>query len=130
MNRAEAAGAAGHVFFGEAVTDIEKAVKSHDLVLNMSESESFSFVCLEAVKYGVPLVAADSGGPAEITGNGTKAALVSNRDPQAAAEAISRMLHQPHEAIQLAAEAKSWAHRFFDPVIAREKLARLYQSLV
>lgn len=128
-SRAGAAGAAGQVFFSEAVTDIEAAMKAHDIVLNLSESESFSFVCLEAVKYGVPLVAADSGGPAEITEGGRRAGLVPNRNPEAAAEALVRLLRHPADTARQAAASRTWADQFFSPQQAKQQLARLYRSL-
>jgi len=128
--RAETAGAAAQISFGEAVSDIEQAMKAHDIVLNLSESESFSFVCLEALKYGVPLVASDCGGPAEITGNGKRAALVPNRDPVAAAEALAEIISQPAVTKRLAADSRIWARDFFSSTRATEQLAAVYSSLL
>ena len=46
--------------------DTEAEYKNAAIALNFSESESFSITCVEAQFYGCPLIATDSGGPAEI----------------------------------------------------------------
>ena len=56
-------------------------------MLNFSESESFSMTCLESLYYGTPLIATDSGGPAELFKHGESGHLVPNRDVQAMAKA-------------------------------------------
>jgi glycosyltransferase involved in cell wall biosynthesis len=130
QQRAQEAGVAGQVYFEEAVTDIETAMKSYDMVLNMSESESFSFVCLEALAYGVPLVTANSGGPAEITAEGRMASLVPNRDTAAAAAALLSIIRNPDEAILRAAEGQQWVRRTFVPATSAHTLRELYQGLL
>ena len=47
-------------------TDVELDIKHADIVLNFSESESFSHTCLEACAYGRPIIATRCGGPEEI----------------------------------------------------------------
>lgn len=85
---AEAAGLAGVVEFSGFATDTEAAMKAHDIVLNFSEAESFSLTCLDALYYGVPLIATDCGGPAELFEHGRSGWLVPNRDVEAMAGAM------------------------------------------
>lgn len=68
--------------------DVEWEYKQATIVLNFSESESFSITCLEALYYGKPLIASDCGGPGEIIDNGITGILVSNRDGNSMAEAM------------------------------------------
>jgi len=103
-----------NVFFNGRAEDIETTMKAHDLVLNMSESESFSFVCLEAVLYGVPLVTTNSGGPAEITDYGKMALLTPNKNIPETAAAIKNMLTNPEQYTRLSKAAKNWAEKHFD----------------
>jgi len=81
----------GAVEFVGFKRDLASEIRNADLVLNLSESESFSMVCLEALKAGVPLVASDCGGPAEIVENMKSGWLVPNRDFRAAASAIEQL---------------------------------------
>ncbi|MBL6446873.1 glycosyltransferase family 4 protein [Fulvivirga sp. 29W222] len=65
-----------YITFKGYISNVEEEMKKYDLVLNFSESESFSFTCAEALFYGVPLVATDSGGPAELFEHGKSGFLV------------------------------------------------------
>ena len=56
----------GSVHFNDKTTEIEKVYKSYDVVLNLSDSESFSRVTLDALFFGVPIVATDVGGTREM----------------------------------------------------------------
>jgi glycosyltransferase involved in cell wall biosynthesis len=102
------------VVFNGKTGDVEATMKAHDLVLNMSQSESFSFVCLEAMLYGVPLVTTNSGGPAEITDYGKMALLTANNDVPGTAAAVRQMLTHAGQYIQLGKTAKDWAAKRFD----------------
>jgi L-malate glycosyltransferase len=62
------------------VHDIEFKMKQYNAFLNFSESESFSFTCFDALRFGIPLVASDSGGPSELFINNSSGILVPNRD--------------------------------------------------
>lgn len=125
---AEKAGVLSKVFFSDKVTDVEKEMKCSDVVLNLSASESFSFVCLEAILYGVPLIAADSGGPAEITDYGSKAFLVAKKDHLAASDALLYLIQHPKEAKERAIAARQWAMKKFDMTYSRAILSRVYAN--
>lgn len=71
--------------------DVELEYKRADIVLNFSESESFSMTCLEALFYGRPLIATNCGGPAEIIANGTTGLLVENKDVKSMAFAMKQL---------------------------------------
>jgi glycosyltransferase involved in cell wall biosynthesis len=103
-----------NVVFNGKTDDVEATMKAHDMVLNMSQSESFSFVCLEAVLYGVPLVTTNSGGPAEITGYGKMAMLTANGNVSETVAAVNTILTRPDRYIQLSETAKDWAARHFN----------------
>jgi glycosyltransferase involved in cell wall biosynthesis len=128
--RAKAAGVADRVIFDGPVSDIEKEAKSADIVLNLSESESFSMVCLEAMIYGVPLIASDCGGPRDITDNGEKALLVPNRDASAAAKAILKIAASRDLYAQKAAASKKWAVEKFSLQVSAQQLDTLYRQLL
>ena len=68
--------------------DVERDIKSADIVLNFSESESFSQTCLEACAFGRPIIATRCGGPEEIVEDRVSGLLVPKGDVPAMARAI------------------------------------------
>lgn len=68
--------------------DVELEIKQADIVLNFSESESFSNTCLEACAFGRPIIATRCGGPEEIIKDGVSGLLVPVGDVAAMADAL------------------------------------------
>ncbi|MGI4873443.1 MAG: glycosyltransferase family 4 protein [Janthinobacterium lividum] len=118
------------VQFDGFVADVEAAIKATDVVLNFSESESFSLTCLDALFYGTPLIASDCGGPAELFESGRSGLLVPNRDVPAMTAAI----------IQLAADAtlragfveagRQYVRQKFAPAYTYLALRNLYTEVL
>lgn len=78
--RAEELGCATYITFEGFCSDVEKAMKQADVILNFSEGESFSMTCLEASFYKRPVVATRCGGPEEIIVDGKTGFLVPVHD--------------------------------------------------
>lgn len=76
-------------------SDVELDIKRADIVLNFSESESFSRTCLEACAFGRPIIATRCGGPEEIVDEGVTGFLVGIGDVPAMAAAIFRLASSP-----------------------------------
>lgn len=110
--------------------EIEKEIEKADILLNLSESESFSMVCLEALKTGVPLVAADSGGPAELFEHMRSGWLVPNRDSAAAAEAISELAKNRSLRERFSVEGKKYVSAKFNIAENAKQLDELYTYLL
>lgn len=91
MEQANSLGIGQKTEWAEFTTEVELEYKQADIVLNFSESESFSITCLEALFYGRPLIATDCGGPGEIIDAGITGILVPNRDIAAMTEAMKNM---------------------------------------
>ncbi len=72
-------------------SDVELDIKQADIVLNFSESESFSHTCLEACSYGRPIIATRCGGPEEIVEDGVTGMLVNVKDVEAMGAALLRL---------------------------------------
>ena len=66
VRRAEELGIQAVVTFAGPTANISQEFAQADIALNFSESESYSMTCLEALAHGVPLIATDCGGPAEL----------------------------------------------------------------
>lgn len=87
--------------------DLETVYKGHDLILNLSLAESFSFVVAEAMSYGIPVIATNSGGPAELL-DGGKAGVLVPADADVIATEILTLLqdHQQREYLSRTAKER------------------------
>jgi glycosyltransferase involved in cell wall biosynthesis len=110
--------------------DIEKEIEKADILLNLSESESFSMVCLEALKTGIPLITANSGGPAELFEHMKSGWLVPNRDIEAASEAIKELVRNRSLREQFSFEGKKYVCRKFNIIENARELDNLYAYLL
>jgi glycosyltransferase involved in cell wall biosynthesis len=109
--------------------DVEREMKAADVVVNLSESESFSMVCLEALAYGLPLVASDCGGPREIVEHMHGGVLVPNRDVAAAAAAMALLAEDAPLAARLGRQGRESVRARFDQARAAAELAAVYRGL-
>lgn len=79
------------VEFIEGDNNINDHMTWCDVVLNFSESESFSVVCLEALVNKRPVIATRCGGPEEIIRHRVNGILVNNRDVKDMADAMFKL---------------------------------------
>jgi glycosyltransferase involved in cell wall biosynthesis len=79
--------------------------------LQPSSYEGFGFAAVEAMACGAALVTTDNGGSRDYAVDG-QTALVSERSPEALADAVARLLDDPDEAAQLARAGKQHVTRF------------------
>jgi L-malate glycosyltransferase len=100
------------------------------IVLNFSESESFSMTCIEAMLMGKTVIASDSGGPRDIIVNGTNGILVENRNRQAMATYMLSLANDPERRYQLGAAAQKHVNNTFAFSNTTAKLKALYDDLL
>jgi glycosyltransferase involved in cell wall biosynthesis len=72
--------------------DVPAVMAALDLLLVPSWREAFGRVAAEAMAAGVPVIATDVGGPAEIVRDGIDGRLLAPRDPQTWAATIAELL--------------------------------------
>lgn len=118
------------VYFEGFAAVVEQVIKEADIVLNFSESESFSLTCLDALFYGTPLIASDCGGPSELFEHGQSGLLVPNRDVQAMAVAIELLSSNTALREEFAAAGRAFVRRKFVPANTYEALGSLYQRVL
>ena len=126
----QAAGLQEVVTFGGFVQDVEAAIKQADIVLNFSESESFSLTCLDALYFGTPLIATDCGGPAELFESGKSGLLVPNRSVPAMADAMVKLGADLELRKSFAEAGRRFVRHKFSPAATYEKLGQLYASVL
>jgi glycosyltransferase involved in cell wall biosynthesis len=101
-------GLANKVFFEDFTDDIELKLKEYDGSLNFSFSESFSLVSYESLKYGIPFISSDCGGPAELFVNGESGFLVKNKSVIEMAEAMYQLSTNPDLAKKFSFNSKKY----------------------
>ena len=72
--------------------DLKTVLGSLDVLLVPSWEEPFGRVVVEGMAAGVPVIAADVGGPSEIIEDGVSGFLAASRDPAAWVEPVARVL--------------------------------------
>jgi glycosyltransferase involved in cell wall biosynthesis len=82
------------VEFHGPTDDIVSAIQRADIVLNFSESESFSHTCAEAGLLGRPVIATRCGGPEEIIDDGVTGLLVPPGDLGQMQRAMKELITQ------------------------------------
>jgi len=117
------------VIFEGRVTDVEAAMKQADAVINLSESESFSMVCLEALTYGLPLIVSDCGGPREIVENEVCGFLVPNRNVDVAASVMLRLVEDFNLCQKLGNNGLIVASSKFSIIESSKKLSDIYDRV-
>ncbi len=116
------------ISFHPEVEDSYKEMQAADIFLNFSESESFSMTCLEALSYGVPLIATDSGGPAELFVDGESGFLVPKNDVQAMARAIKKLALSSDLRKNFSIRGIEYVDKKFSEANTFDKLRNLYLS--
>lgn len=93
--------------------NIGKFLQNSDLLVLSSMDEGLALVLLEAMSYGIPVVATKCGGPEEIIQNGVNGHLVEKRDPKQLAKAIELTIKNKNKlgnnAFKIINEKYSWA---------------------
>lgn len=77
------------------VDDASPYVKGMDVLISAGECESFGIALLDAMAVAVPVVAVNSGGPAEFIEPGKTGMLARSGEPAALAEALEPLLESP-----------------------------------
>lgn len=113
--RSSELGLAERVRFHGFATDLRDVLGSARVVLNLSESESFSLSCLEAQQVGVPVVSFRSGGPEEIIIDGETGFLHDLGDIAGVARSLRSLLADEDLARSMGKAAAASARNRFGP---------------
>jgi glycosyltransferase involved in cell wall biosynthesis len=116
------------VSFPGWVDDLPAAIRRWSIHVQPSREEAFGITVLQAMAEGVPVIASDVGGLAEIVEPGMTGLLVPAGDAQALAAAMKQLLDDPERRETMGAASRQSAARFSEARFARE-LAALYRGL-
>lgn len=114
----------------EFTEDVEKEYNQADIVLNFSESESFSMTCAEALRFGRAVIATDSGGPEEIIEDNQSGIIVKNGDISEMAKAMTVLAMDKRLRDQFADYGKKSVMVKFNSNQTSGKVLEVYNSIV
>lgn len=123
-------GLADAVTFAGFVKDVESVYAALDIFLLPSFFEALSNALMSAMSYGLPSIAFERGGPAEIIEHGQGGLLVPPADAQALSFAIIRILSDARLANSLREAARKRIEQRFSADKMVEETLRLYQQVL
>jgi glycosyltransferase involved in cell wall biosynthesis len=106
----------------------EDLLRSSDVFLLPSRYDSFGMAFLEAMAFGLPVVACRWGPIEEVVPDGRAGILVEGRDPRKLAEAVTRLLDAPLRR-KLGAGGQAHAVRYFGVAVAGARLKATMEAL-
>jgi glycosyltransferase involved in cell wall biosynthesis len=130
MAKAKELGLVRVVEFKGPVKSIDKEMAFADVALNFSESESFSMTCLEALVNGVPLIASDCGGPAELFEHEISGLLVANKDIEAMCRAILHLTGDMEKRLKFSENSINYVKKKFSSKATFQKLSNVYKAIL
>jgi glycosyltransferase involved in cell wall biosynthesis len=128
--RAAELGIRDRVDFTGSIPDGVRKLADFDVFVLPSHMEGMSNGLLEAHAAGVPVVATDVGGNAEVTRDGETGLVVPSRDPLALADAILRLIKDPGRARAMAAAGRKRIDSEFTVQRMVTRMEHLYGGLL
>lgn len=123
--RTEELGLTDRVHFLGFRDDVERLMKSADLVVHTSVApEPFGRVLVEGMMSGRPVVGTDAGGAAEIVTSGETGLLTPPGDVEALRAAVQFLLEHPPEARRMAGAGQREASARYPASIVAEQITR------
>jgi glycosyltransferase involved in cell wall biosynthesis len=120
----------GAVTLTGQVPDAGPYIEQLDVLVNASDPEPFGIVLLEAMARGVPVVAVDSGGPAEFIDDGTTGVLARSGEPAALADALEVLLAAPESRREIGRAGRERFLAEFTDVALRRRFFHHLQAMV
>lgn len=115
-----------NITFLESQKDLIPFYKKASLVINLSRPdqwiETFGLTLLEAITFGIPVIAPPVGGPTELVDDGINGYLLSCYETETIANKIVELCENPELCLQLSAKAREKALQFSPELFERNIL--------
>jgi glycosyltransferase involved in cell wall biosynthesis/GT2 family glycosyltransferase len=128
--RADAVGVAGHVIFAGFQSEVENVLPAFDLHLLLSQREGFGIATIEAMACGVPCVASDVPGNADVLRGSAGGILVPPDDLHATAATVAGLLADPARRLSMAEQGRAEVCARYDHHIVQAQVHAFYRGLV
>ncbi len=110
--------------------DMPRTYQAFDLLVQSSDYEGTPTVIVEAMALGIPVVATDAGGTAQLLTDREHGLLVPRRDPAAICRAVEQTLDDPTATDQRRAAARRRVETEFTFSYRTRRLERIYTQLL
>ena len=128
--KAAALGISDRVEFTGHVNDVQRVLRGLDVLVHASTvSEPFGQVIIEGMAVGIPVVAANAGGPAEVVDHNVNALLYPPGDAAALADCLVRLAADSRLRARLGLAGHKRARDFAPERVATQVMG-LYRSLL
>jgi L-malate glycosyltransferase len=117
------------IVFEDFVEDSEFKMKQYDCILNFSSSESFSYTSYDSLRFGIPLIVSDCGGPSELLVSGESGILVENKSIVAMAEAMHKLKNDNIMLNQFSTNSRKNIKKIMNSALKFDYLSNLFLSL-
>lgn len=111
--------------FGTGTSSVAEPISQSDLMLNFSDSESLSRVTMEALHFGVPVIATNVGGTAEMITDGWNGFLVERAHVAQMADAMEQLADSEELRATFSKNGKAHLQQHF----AQEKLTLQLEAI-
>lgn len=111
-------------------TQVSDEYKKAGAALNFSVSESYSLTVQEAMFYGCPVIATNSGGPGELIDQGYSGILVPVNDVLAMTNAMKHYIQDESLRYTLARNAAQSIREKYNRARTTDRLAEVYSSII
>ena len=127
---AEKHGLSAQIKFPGFCEDVFSVLLTADVFVLPSLHESSPNALIEAMGVGLPCIASDVGGIADLVEDGKNGIRVPPQDPQALATSLHRVLTQPDFAKELGENARTTIQQKFDSAASMQKLEAIYTGFL
>jgi glycosyltransferase involved in cell wall biosynthesis len=115
-------------FFGTC-SDMSDIYRRADILVSTSEREGTPNVVLEAMAHGLPVVATNAGGTAEIL-DATRGFLVASGDEGALVKATAELIVNKELRLRFGEQGRRYVRENHSPVSLQQQLCRIYDRLL
>jgi glycosyltransferase involved in cell wall biosynthesis len=128
--QAESLSVSEHVFLTGPTDDVPAYLREADVYVTMSHYEGIPLATLEAMAWGVPVVASDVPGHRDLIEHGVSGLLYRLGDVGALARAICEVLDEPERARERALRARQLVEESYSVDTAASSYERLYTEIL
>lgn len=115
--------------FKGVYTDVEEMFGELAVMVHTTPREPFGRVFIEAMNFGVPIVAAKGGGASELLGENERGILVDEKDLPTFTESINELIYNSVKRKELIESGRAYVKRFETNIIG-EQIVSEYQDIL